>query len=147
MSATNRVKDLLAVTGRLADVLASENKVLKSRDRTGLAGILDEKTTLGRVYESRIDALVEMNGELAEVDLDLRERLRGMGEKISGLMTENAKLLKVAIEANRRVVDMIAAAVKESAPGPGTYAANGAIGVERHRGAPHGLPLSLNQSL
>lgn len=147
MSATNRVKDLLAVTGRLADVLALENKLLKSRDRTGLAGVLDEKTTLGRVYESRIDALVEMNGELAGVDLDLRERLRGMGEKISGLMTENAKLLKVAIEANRRVVDMIAAAVKESAPGPGTYSANGAVGAERHRGAPHGLPLSLNQSL
>ena len=38
-------------------------------------------------------------------------------------------MLKIGIEANRRVVNMIAEAVKASGPNTGTYAANGANAV------------------
>ncbi len=132
MDPTNRVNDLIVITNRLADLLARENEALVNRKYSEINEILDEKITLGRVYESRIMGLTDDPAALKEVDADLRDQLRGLGEKVNGLIEENAQLLKIGIEANRRVVNMIAEAVKASVPSAGTYSANGAAGVEQH---------------
>lgn len=132
MDPTNRVNDLIVITNRLADLLGRENEALNNRKYSEINEILDEKVTLGRVYESRIMGLTDDPAALKEVDADLRDQLRGLGEKVNGLIEENAQLLKIGIEANRRVVNMIAEAVKASVPSAGTYSANGATGVEQH---------------
>ena len=132
MDPTNRVNDLIVLTNRLADLLARENEALGNRKYSEINEILDEKVTLGRVYESRIMGLTDDPVALEQVDSELRDRLRSLGEKVNGLIEENAELLKIGIEANRRVVDMIAEAVKASVPSAGTYSANGAAGVEQH---------------
>ena len=132
MDPTNRVNDLIVITNRLADLLARENDALSNRKYSEINEILDEKVTLGRVYESRIMGLTDDPETLEQVDGDLRDRLRSLGEKVNGLIEDNAVLLKIGIEANRRVVNMIAEAVKASVPSAGTYSANGAAGVEQH---------------
>ena len=132
MDPTNRVNDLIVITNRLADLLTRENDALGNRKYSKINEILDEKVTLGRVYESRIMGLTDDPAALKEVDADLRDQLRSLGEKVNGLIEENAQLLKIGIEANRRVVNMIAEAVKASVPSAGTYSANGAAGVEQH---------------
>lgn len=133
MDPTNRVNDLITITGRLVDLLDRENSALVNNQNKDLSEILDEKVTLGRVYESRILGLAEASSDAIDsVDLELRDRLRGLGNKANDLIEENAKLLKVAIEANRRVVNMIAEAVKASVPSAGTYAPNGAHAIEHH---------------
>ncbi len=132
MDPTNRVNDLIVITKRLADLLARENDALVNRKYSEINEILDEKVTLGRVYESRIMGLTDDPAALKEVDADLRDQLRSLGEKVNGLIEENAALLKIGIEANRRVVNMIAEAVKASVPSAGTYSASGATGVEQH---------------
>lgn len=132
MDPTNRVNDLIVITNRLAALLARENDALVNRKYSEINEILDEKVTLGRVYESRIMGLTDDPAALKEVDADLRAQLRGLGEKVNGLIEENAQLLKIGIEANRRVVNMIAEAVKASVPSAGTYSASGATGVEQH---------------
>ncbi len=132
MDPTNRVNDLIVLTNRLADLLAREKDALSNRKYSGINEILDEKVTLGRVYESRIMGLTNDPAALEQVDGELRDRLRSLGEKVNGLIEENAALLKIGIEANRRVVNMIAEAVKASVPSAGTYSANGAAGVEQH---------------
>ncbi len=131
MDPTNRVNDLIVITNRLADLLARENDALSNRKYSEINEILDEKVTLGRVYESRIMGLTDDPAALLEVDADLRDQLRSLGEKVNGLIEENAELLKIGIEANKRVVNMIAEAVKASVPSAGTYSANGAPGVEQ----------------
>ncbi len=132
MDPTNRVNDLIVITNRLADLLARENDALSNRKYSEINEILDEKVTLGRVYESRIMGLTDDPVALGQVDGELRDRLRSLGEKVNGLIEENAALLKIGIEANRRVVNMIAEAVKASVPSAGTYSANGAADVEQH---------------
>jgi len=132
MDPTNRVNDLIVITNRLADLLARENEALNNRKYSEINEILDEKVTLGRVYESRIMGLTDDPVALEQVDKELRDQLRSLGEKVNGLIEENAQLLKIGIEANRRVVDMIAEAVKASIPSVGTYSANGATGGEQH---------------
>ncbi len=147
MDPTNRVNDLIVITTRLADLLERENQSLEDKQSKDLNEILDEKVTLGRVYESRIIGLTENPEVLKEVDTGLRERLRDIGVKVNGLIEENAKLLKIAIEANRRVVNLIAEAVKASAPGTGTYSSSGIAGAADHHGAPKNVAISIDHTL
>lgn len=147
MDPTKRVNDLIVITGRLADLLERENLALINKQNQDLYDILDEKVTLGRVYETRIMGLAEDSEALDGVDPELLERLRDMGKKVNGLIEENAELLKVAIETNRRVVDLIAEAVKASAPSAGTYSQTGATEMPNHRAAPKNVAISLDHTL
>ena len=147
MDPTNRVNDLIVITGRLAQLLERENDALLNKRSQELNEILDEKVTLGRVYETRIMGLTEEPEMLKEVDPELRERLQGIGHKVNDLIEKNAKLLKVAIEANRRVVNMIAEAVKASVPSAGTYSRTGATGTQDHHAAPRNVAISIDQTL
>ncbi len=147
MDPTNRVNDLIVITGRLADLLERENVALREKQNKELNEILDEKVTLGRVYESRIMGLTEDPEALDNVDKELLERLRGIGEKVNGLIEENAKMLKIAIEANRRVVNLIAEAVKATVPSAGTYSPTGDTGIHDHRAAPKNVALSIDHTL
>ena len=147
MDPTKRVNDLIVITGRLADLLERENVALREKQNKELNEILDEKVTLGRVYESRIMGLTEDPEALDNVDKELLERLRGIGEKVNGLIEDNAKMLKIAIEANRRVVNLIAESIKASVPSAGTYSPTGATGTDDHRAAPKNVALSVDHTL
>ncbi|NQU60542.1 MAG: flagellar protein FlgN [Rhodospirillales bacterium] len=147
MEPTNRVNDLISITGRLASLLEKENIALRNKQNHDLNDILDEKVTLGRIYETRIMGLTENAEELDTVDPELRERLRGIGEKVQGLIEDNAKLLKVAIEANRRVVNLIAESVKASVPSAGTYSSTGAADTIDHHAAPRNVAISVDHTL
>lgn len=147
MDATKRINDLIAITGHLVELMTQENAALHAKRHEDVAALLEKKISLGRAYESRVQGLVEKPDSLAQVDQALRQRLRGLAEKMHGLMEENARLLKVAIEAGRRVVESVSEAVKSSQPGPGTYSANGAVGTPRNGAAPRNLAISVDQSL
>ena len=147
MDPTKRVNDLIVITGRLADLLERENLALRNKKNQDLNDILDEKVTLGRVYETRIMGLAEDSEALESVDSELLERLQGIGKKVNGLIEENAELLRVAIETNRRVVDLIAKAVKNSVPSAGTYSQTGAAETRDHRAAAKNVAISLDQTL
>jgi len=147
MDPKNRADDLIVITDRLADLLERENDALKNHRNREIHELLDEKVTLSRVYETRMQAFSEQEGEFEGIDADVRERLIRLGRKIDGLLDENARLLKVAIDANRRVVDMIAEAVREAAPSAGTYGAKGTTGASAHRAEAQGVAISIDQTL
>lgn len=148
MDINKRLTELIAISGQLASVLERENEALTHYERGGLQALLDEKTRLGRAYESRMEALGGDATALVEADPDLGQRLREIGANVRNLIARNARLLKIAIEANRRVVDLIAEAVKASAPGPGVYGVRGRTAAAgTSRGAPKSLPVSFDRSL
>lgn len=145
MEAQKRINDLIIIAGHLATLLERENDALRCRRMAEVGDTLTEKNALIRAFESRVEGLADQAGDLAQVDSDLRERLAGIGHKVNRLIDENARYLKIAIEANRRVMDSVADAVKSSRPGAGTYSANGAVGTGRngHRN----LSISVDQNL
>jgi hypothetical protein len=147
MNSDTKVNDIILITERLADVLERENAALKNHRSHELHALLDDKVTLSRVYETRIQFYNENPKALSDTTPELREKLRTMGAHVSGLLHENAKMLKVAIKANRKVVEMIAIAVKNVTPGPGTYRANGVAGLSDQKSQIQGLALSLDQTL
>jgi hypothetical protein len=147
MNSDTKIGDIILITERLANVLERENTALKNQWSQELHALLDDKITLSRVYETRMQFYNENPQALSNSTPELREKLRSIGSHISGLLQENAKMLKIAIEANRKVVDMIAAAVKNVTPCPGTYQSNGVAGLSDHKSQVQGLALSLDQTL
>jgi len=147
MSEDHRIKDVILITERLIDVLERENAALKERRNTELHELLDDKVTLSRVYETRMQFFTENPDALINAPTELREKLHGMAAQISELLKDNADMLRIAIKANRRVVDMIAEAVKSATPGAGTYGANGMTGLPDHKNEAQGMALSLDQTL
>ena len=147
MDPKQRVEDLLIICGRLADVLEKENFALRNQRGDELRALLDDKSLLSRAYESRVSGLADRPQQLAEVDADLREQLREVGVRVNGLMAENDKLLRVGLESHRRMVEVIANAVKATQPGPGTYSRAGTVGQPARRNPMHSAPLTVNRSL
>ena len=147
MDANHRLSDLITITERLAELLHRENDALRNRRSKDVHDLLDEKATLSRVYETRFKALSDNPELIGEADLDIRERLQAAGIKVQELMDENAKLLKAAIEANRRVVELIADAVREQQPSAGVYGANGITSADGAAAAGQRVAFSLDQSL
>ena len=148
MEPTKRVTDLVVITDRLAEVLERENALLREHKHNELGAILDEKVTLGRVYESRLLGLAEVEDPMNGVDEDLRQRLVEAGSRVNDLIGENAMLLEVAIAANKRVVDMVADAVKDlGGNNAGVYDHHGSTDLPAHGAKSANLSLSLNQTL
>jgi len=146
MEPTNRINDLIVISNRLVDVLQRENEALSNRNYSEINEILEEKVTLGRVFESRIMGLSDDQTDLNQVNEELRDQLRVLGKKVDTMINSNSELLKIGIEANRRVVNMIAEAVKASVPSAGTYATNGANAVVQP-GASRNVAISIDHSL
>ncbi len=147
MNATGRINDLIEITERLEALLMKENKALSDKDAREATRYLEEKNNLSRIYESRIKGIMDNAPALAGVNPVLRQKLRELGEKVNLMIRENARLLKITIEANRRVVEMVAEAVKSQQPGPGIYSAKGTSNKSDVHSAPRNLALSLDRSL
>ena len=130
MDANNRLNDLITVTGRLVELLGRENEALRAHKSSVVHELLDEKTALSRVYENRFKSRAERPDLLAETDQALRDQL-----------------LRAAIEANRRVVELIAEAVRNQQPSAGTYGANAATATDGSNAAGRRVALSLDQTL
>ena len=147
MDSTGKVNDLIEITERLATLLKKENRALNDKDANEATQYLDEKGNLSRIYETRIQGLIDNPSILANAAPELRDKLRELGESVNVMIQENAQLLKITIEANRRVVAMVAEAVKTQQPGPGTYSAKGTADKNDVHSAPRNLALSLDRSL
>ncbi len=147
MDATGKIHDLIEITERLDALLVKENKALEDKNAKEATRHLDEKNNLSRIYESRIKGMMDNPAALAAVDPKLRQKLRELGEKVNLMIRENARLLKISIEANRRVVEMVAQAIESQQPGPGVYSAKGTAKKSDVQSAPRNLALSLDRSL
>ena len=149
MDATTRINDLIVISEELADVLAQENQALRDRQHGTLDTLLPRKDELSRAYFTRIQGLAEhaQEGEMKTVDPAVRERLRHQGELVRELVEENAKLLTIARDVSRRVLDAVAEAVKASQPQAGTYSATGKVDPSQGRAAPPTVSISIDQSL
>jgi len=147
MDPTRRIHDLIDITERLANLLMRENQALRDKRAQEAVQYLEEKNNLSRIYETRLKNFSEQPEAYRDVDVGLRTRLREMGEKVNAMISENARLLKVTIEANRRIVELVADAVKEQQSGPGIYSAKGAPKVNDLHSAPQNLALSVDRSL
>lgn len=147
MTTEDRLSGMLDLTDRLADLIEEENLALEDRRYDDVDDMLEEKSTLARLYESRFKALEKSDvdwGSLTEV---VREELNEAANRLANAMAENTMRLKAGMEANSRVVDAVASALKDATPHAGTYSKYGRQGQEGTRAAGNSMALALDTAL
>lgn len=127
----------------LADVLDRENAALKARDTTLMRRLLEEKQAALLACERWLGSDDGSDGGALLAD----DAFAALRSRLDGLLNENQRRLRVAISANRRVVENIAIAVQSQAPGSETYACDGRTDPAGARRAGPPPALSVNRAL
>ncbi|WP_028879195.1 flagellar protein FlgN [Terasakiella pusilla] len=143
MDINDRVAELTYVCERMIEILQKENDALDKQDAKVLGETFAEKDKLSRLYERHCRALERERNGLADVDEDARTNLKKLGNEMDELVAQNARILKMNIEMNRRVLYRFADVAKKMTPHAGTYAQDANIGVKAEATA----PISLNETL
>lgn len=147
MDAEKRLQDLISVTQRLIDVLERENALLREHAYGEIQHLLDEKEIIARVYEARIMHLKEHPGELDGANEETRATLKELSEQVDGLIKENGAMLQTSIVTSKRIIDMVADALREKTIETGTYA-NGGRNRPKPAGNKHRVAaISINETL
>ncbi len=147
MDAEKRMTDLINVTSRLIDVLEREQELLKERRHSELSALIDEKETIGRVYQARVMGLQKDPEQLADAPEDMRDELRELALRVDRLVYENARMIDSAMKASKRIVELVADALKENANKAGTYSNKGASHAPRAAAGARSSTISLDQTL
>jgi flagellar biosynthesis/type III secretory pathway chaperone len=130
----------------LASVLERENAALTEFRPETVVALVREKSTAVRAYEAKIRALRQETADLSALDDQRRRDLRELGEMLAPLANDNERLLRVAIEANRRLLDAFADAVRTLSGEASAYSRRGTV-ASRGVTAAKRIALSVNQSL
>ena len=121
----------LAALTQLGDVLLRENAALRTRNARALVDLGEEKRAAVSACEQLLD-IGSMPTDDAAVQAAGATLIEVKG-RLAALLEENQQRLRVAISANRRLVETIAAAVHAKAPGADAYASNGRPGCSAIR--------------
>ena len=147
MDPEKRMTDLLNVTARLIDVLEREQEILKDRRHSDLALLVDEKETIGRVYQARVMGLQQDPDQLNGASDKARSQLKDMAFRVDRLMYENAHMLEAAMKVSQRVVELVAEALKDNQNPAGTYSDKGNTDVQKAALSARHSTISLDQTL
>ena len=147
MEINRRVNDLIIISEQLIDVLKRENQILIEYRHAELGGLIEQKETLSRIYETRIKALTDADEKINTIEDSLATRLHDLGQVMNTLMAENGQLLHAAMTASKSVLDAVADAIRESAHTAGTYSNRGEKEQPRRAGVAQNTSLSFDQTL
>jgi len=137
-----QLRDMIAITARLAQILAEEVDCLDEMRVRDIEGLQDEKRRLTRTLEAmkrEIDRRPEIRETFAAEDLD---DFAEISEIFNEVLQENHRKLLIAKEVNARVVQAISDVVKEEMQRQ-SYNQRGTQGINRD--APPSL--SLNKTI
>lgn len=140
----------IAALNQLAEVLARENAALRQRNRSAIAALADEKKAALEACESHASAVVPASDGVARLDSvagAVADEIKHAKARLGALIDENQRRLRVAIIANQRLVETIAAAVQAQASGTDGYARNGRKNPAKGRASAPPPALTLYRSL
>jgi len=143
MNMTERVNELIYACERMIEILHIENDALETQNPRAMADTLTEKDKLSRLYERHTRSIAKDTEGFAAVDEAMREHLKELSQEMDELIERNARMLKMNIDLNRRVLMKFADVAKKMTPHSGTYADDANIG---NRGE-NTSPISLNETL
>ncbi len=108
-----KLSRLLALMSELCGVLKKENSLLKKQRQSECVDLLEQKTKLSAAYEESF-AYFSQHGEMMKALPEKQKRvLRKAAVTLGDLTTENARLLKINIEATSRLLNAIVQDVAE----------------------------------
>lgn len=121
-----------AALDRLGDVLARENAALAARDKRTLESLAAEKRAAADEC-ARLLTLCANAPDASGKAGAAADAVRRARPRLAALIEENRWRLRVAIEANRRLIETIASAAQRQAAGASAYAGDGRNDAGRGR--------------
>ena len=143
MEMSERVNELIYICERMIEILQKENDALDAQNPKVLAETVSEKDKLSRLYERHTRGIQRDVNGFAAVDEDVRATLKELSQEMDELIAHNARMLKLNIDTNRRVLLKFADIAKQMTPHSGTYAKDANVGTRGEATS----PISLNETL
>jgi len=146
MTRNERVRDLLAITGRLIACMEQEITLLRAMRPQDIVPLQTDKRNLAEAYEAHFSALREEGGDDDAVSDDLLRELTEATERFQAVLNENARALQAVKEVNDRVLKAVVAAVERSRVDAAGYTRGGKAPTSRRRRAVM-QPMTVDQQL
>lgn len=145
-AAERAARDLFAIADPLIGLLDQETALLRKMAPHATHDLHEEKQRMIRAYEDRARTLKAQEPVLAELDTEIRAKLRTTATRFEEAVKANVFAIKAAQEANERVMHAIVEAVKERRNRSDSYGAN-AQPASDGCGAKDGVALAFDQRL
>ncbi|MBO6784568.1 MAG: hypothetical protein JJ899_15035 [Alphaproteobacteria bacterium] len=134
---------LIRVTERLSSLMDNEVELLRGERARDIKALQADKESLTAVYQRLMSDLHGAPQALNGIDEGRRTALRRAAERLEKSAMGNAVALRTAVEANHRLMEAIADAIRSRSNENSPYGANGQFGA-----APNAsLNVSVNQTL
>ena len=104
---------LLTLMSELCGVLKKENSLLKKQRQRECKDLLEQKTKLSAAYEESFSYFSQRGEMLKALPEKQKSILRKAAVTLNNLTTENARLLKINMEATSRLLNAIVQDVAE----------------------------------
>jgi hypothetical protein len=121
-----RLRDLVAVIGRLIAVMDKETELLRAMRSDQIGELQPEKTRLAGLYVGMVKDIRKHPELLAAIDQAVRGELAEAMTRFDKAAADNERAINAARSANERVLKAIVAAVN-SRRSVGTYGNTGAL--------------------
>lgn len=142
-SGTEFADSLIRVTERLSKLMDSEVDLLRGNRARDIKALQTDKESLTAVYQRLMSDLQATPEALNGIDDGRRSALKRAAKRLEDSAFGNSIALRTAVEANTRLMEAIADAIRDRSNENATYGANAQMGQTAK--AP--LTVSLNQTL
>lgn len=122
-----KLNTMLAVMSELCKVLKKENTLLKQQRQSETVALAEQKTTVVRAYEQAFSYFAEHPDILKSLPEHQKNVFRKAATVLNGLTRENARLLKINIDATSRLLGAIVQDVKEQSKNTTLYTSQGEV--------------------
>jgi hypothetical protein len=136
--------DIVWACTQLCDLLEYENEALEHHDAATVRELTENKAALARIYEQAVAPMADEPHLLDTLEPEQKEELLGLGNRLKGLVEENARRIKAEMEAYQMLMDAVVHAVKTTKATTSTYGRAG--NFEGHSNG-EANSLSFNQTL
>jgi hypothetical protein len=104
--------DMLDLMLRLADLLSHETELLRAGRVRDIAGLQIEKLRLTTQYDRAIKALAAAGMTVQSLPPPLRAQIVAAGTRLTQMIAENERALRIGSAATRRILDMLVESIK-----------------------------------
>jgi hypothetical protein len=126
VDSTTRLRDLIAIVGRLIALMDKETAMLRAMRSDQIGTLQAEKTRLAGLYVGMVKDIHKHPELLTAVEQAVRGELTEAMTRFEKATTENERAINAARTANERVLKAIVTAVN-ARRAVGTYGNNGAV--------------------
>lgn len=143
MQPQQKLKNMLTLMSELCQLLKKENTLLKRQRQEECKALFEQKNKLSLAYEESFKYLSGHAEIFARLNDRQKATLRKAATTLDSLTAENARLLKINIDATNRLLNAIVNDIKDQAQNTPLYTKQGNMNTDKGNPA----ALSFNQVL